>query len=70
MDFFDLKGEWKRCWTVCNLRGSIPGNRAPQFSPAMCAEVSVGEEILGVMANSPKDQENYALGRTGAGGGV
>jgi len=65
MDFFDLKGVVGALLNGLHLEGvKFQASEHPSFHPGKCAEVRVGEEILGVMGElHPQVKKNYAFGQ-------
>ena len=65
MDFFDLKGVVEALLDGLHLEGvRFQATAHPSFHPGKCAEVRVGEEILGVMGElHPQVRKNYAFGQ-------
>ncbi len=65
MDFFDLKGVVEALLEGLHLEGvKFQATANPSFHPGKCAEVRVGEEVLGVMGElHPQVKKNYAFGQ-------
>lgn len=65
MDFFDLKGVVEALLDGLHLEGvKFQATAHPSFHPGKCAEVRVGEEILGVMGElHPQVKKNYTFGQ-------
>ena len=64
MDFFDLKGVVEALLDGLHLQEiKFQATDHPSFHPGKCAEVRVGEEVLGVMGElHPQVKKNYAFG--------
>ena len=64
MDFFDLKGVVEALLDGLHLQEiKFLATEHPSFHPGKCAEVRVGEEVLGVMGElHPQVKKNYAFG--------
>ena len=65
MDFFDLKGVVEALLDGLHLTEvRFQAANHPSFHPGKCAEVWVGEEVLGVMGElHPQVRKNYAFGQ-------
>ena len=65
MDFFDLKGVVQALLDGLHLDGvKFQAVEHPSFHPGKCAEVRVGEEVLGVMGElHPQVKKNYTFGQ-------
>ena len=65
MDFFDLKGVVEALLDGLHLEGvKFQATSHPSFHPGKCAEVRVGEEVLGVMGElHPQVKKNYTFGQ-------
>jgi len=65
MDFFDLKGVVEALLDGLHLGGvKFQATAHPSFHPGKCAEVRVGEEILGVIGElHPQVKKNYTFGQ-------
>jgi len=64
MDFYDLKGIVEALLNGLHLEAvKFQAANHPSFHPGKCAEVRVGEEVLGVMGElHPQVKKNYAFG--------
>ena len=64
MDFFDLKGIVEGLLDGLHLEDvKFQATDHPSFHPGKCAEVRVGEQVLGVMGElHPQVKKNYAFG--------
>ncbi len=49
VDFYDLKGVVEALLTGLGLKGTFEPGKHPAFHPGRCAQVSVGEDVVGVM---------------------
>ncbi|MDY6876252.1 MAG: phenylalanine--tRNA ligase subunit beta [Chloroflexota bacterium] len=49
VDFYDLKGVVEILLTGLGLQGTFEPGKHPAFHPGRCAQVSVGDDIVGVM---------------------
>ena len=49
VDFYDLKGVVEILLTGLGLKGTFEPGKHPAFHPGRCAQVSVGDDIVGVM---------------------
>ncbi len=65
MDFFDLKGVVEALLEGLHLSGwKFEAVEHPSFHPGKCAEVRVGEDVLGVFGElHPLVKKNYAFGQ-------
>ncbi|HDQ71522.1 MAG TPA: phenylalanine--tRNA ligase subunit beta [Chloroflexi bacterium] len=62
MDFYDLKGIAETLLDRLGLAGTFRPGRHPAMHPGRCAEVSVGESIVGVLGElHPIVRENFDL---------
>ncbi len=49
VDFYDLKGVVEILLTGLGLKGTFEPGKHPAFHPGRCAQVSVGDDVVGVM---------------------
>ena len=49
VDFYDLKGVVETLLTGLGLKGTFEPGKHPAFHPGRCAQVSVGDDVVGVM---------------------
>ena len=65
VDFFTLKGMVEQLLTACGVDNAnyTAQKENPTFHPGRCADVSVGEDALGVLGEiHPSVLENYSIG--------
>ena len=62
VDFYDLKGVVEILLTGLGLKGTFEPGKHPAFHPGRCAQVSVGDDIVGVMGElHPLVREPFGL---------